>query len=125
MKKPDLTNSVMKTVTRFERRRVRRWLLGFVVVVGILTLVFIDMASLAVQDMVDRQVLEPLQVFWEDREIIADYWREVVDTFFVELPMEHIVVGAVVLIVLAVFVIVTRRRRDIIQKKLKSLGKYS
>lgn len=114
----------MKTVVRFERRRVWRWLLGFVAVVGMLTLVFISMASLAVQDMAERQVLEPLRVIWEDPEIIADYWREVLDTFFVEIPLEHIVVGAVVLIVLVIFVIVTRRRRAIIQKKLRSLEKY-
>lgn len=125
MKIIDVSKSVMKKIAEFERRRIAVWFSWFMVmVVGLLVgcgAIFV----LVVRDLMEKRAFDFIELFSQDREIIAEFWREVLVTFWDELPIELITLAVCILGVLLIFMIITKRRRAIMQKKLHQLDKYS
>ena len=114
----------MKKIAGFERRRIAAWIRWFLAVVASLIIGCSVLLLLVVKDLMEKRTFDMLELFTEDREIIAEFWKDVLETFWDELPQEMLLVIAVMLAVLVLFVIVTAQKRRIIQKKLHQLEKY-
>ncbi|OGG31270.1 hypothetical protein A3A63_01140 [Candidatus Gottesmanbacteria bacterium RIFCSPLOWO2_01_FULL_46_9] len=124
MKTVDVSARVMKKIAGFERRRIAAWIRWFLAVVASLIIGCSVLLLLVVKDLMEKRTFDMLELFTEDREIIAEFWKDVLETFWDELPQEMLLVIAVMLAVLVLFVIVTAQKRRIIQKKLHQLEKY-
>jgi hypothetical protein len=123
MKKIDVSENVMKNVTRFEKSRSQMWLRRFyaaIVVMALLGGVFLWMSW---QTITDLQGWDLLTIFTQDKEIIRDYWQDTVMTFIEELPVETLLVAAVALIGLVIIIFVTRKRRKIYEHRMRELAK--
>lgn len=124
MKTIDVSKDVMKSVVRLEKRRTRRWLLRFAIIIAALLLLFIFLAIRGALIISERQGWDLLTLFRQDPEIIASYWRDTLWIFWEQAP-QRIIFAVIGLLVLIISIIVlTRRRRKIVRKKLSQLEKY-
>jgi hypothetical protein len=124
MKTIDVSKNVMGKVVSLEKGRTKRWLLRFFIAVAVLLISFIAFGIFAVQTISERQGWDLLTLFQQDPEIIAAYWRDTLWIFWEEAPQRIVfAVGAIVIIIIGVFIL-TRRRRTILRKKLHQLEKY-
>lgn len=123
-KSVDVRQSVMKKVVSYERRRTREWLAQFFSGMFVLLAILAVVMWIVARDIVERQLLDLLSLFFEDQEIIADFWRDTLTVFWEELPQRWIVVGIVILGVLVCVWFVTRKKRQLIGKIQKELASY-
>jgi hypothetical protein len=125
MKTVDVSARVMKKVAGFEKNRIAVWFGGFLAVVASLFIGCSVVLLFVVKDLMEKRTFDVFELFTEDREIIAEFWKEVLQTFWEELPQEMLLVIAVMLVVLVLIIIVTAQKRRIMRKKLHQLEKYS
>lgn len=123
MKKTDVTRVVMEKVTRFEENRSRRWIMVFLtIILGIAAL--IGVSVLRTYDVLNKQhTLDLLEIFYEDKEIIAEFWQDTVAVIIDELPQQTVFIGLLLCILLVTIWAITRRRRKIVQRRLSELAK--
>lgn len=113
----------MEHVMRFEEQRSKRWVITFILSI-IVMISFVSVSFFAaVRILVERQTFALLEIFSEDTEIIAEFWRDTVRIFIVELPQKPLVLGGSMLLILLVVWMITRHRRKIIARRLNELAK--
>lgn len=124
MKIVDITKPVMQKIVSYEKKKTARWLNIFFGVMVILLSVLVAATAYTVRQMIDLQTFDPLSLFREDREIIAEFWRDTLLAAWGELPQRLIITGLAALMLIILIIILTRTRRRIIRKKLAELAKY-
>lgn len=114
----------MTKIIAFEKRRVAVWLTWFVS--ALLALVVFVVAAIWVfgAEVVRRQTVDLVALFAEDREIIAEFWQDTVQTIVAELPLEPLLLGAGVVGVLALLWVVTKRERGRILHRVRDLASF-
>jgi hypothetical protein len=125
MKIIDVSRSVMEKIVGYERQRVTLWFRTFVAIVGTLILASLVVLLFVIRDLLEKRAFDFIELFFQDREIIAEFWLEVLVTFWGELSTELITLAVCILGALLIFVIITKRRRAIMQKKLHQLEKLT
>lgn len=123
MKKIDVSESVMKKVTRFEQSRTSTWLGRFYAGVALLASLLIIYVWSSWQTITDLQGWDLLTIFAQDKEIIRDYWQDTVLTFIEELPLETILLALVVLVVLLLVIFKTKKSRKVYEHRMRLLAK--
>ncbi len=124
MKKIDISESVMKKVTRFEQSRTSTWLGRFYGGVVLLSSLLIIYTWISWQTITDLQGWDLLTIFMQDKEIIRDYWQDTVVTFIEELPLETILLALVMLVILIFVVLKTRKSRKVYEHRMRELAKH-
>ena len=124
MKKIDVTHSVMDRVSRFEARRSARWLAVFWVTVLVLTGSIIAFFFRAFAILSERQTWDVLEIFYQDREIISEFWQDTAAVAIAELPQKTLLLAVSALVLLAASWIITRHRRRIVKRRLAELAKW-
>lgn len=122
-KKFDISKKVMKQVAGFEKKRsIRRLIeiLSVIIIVLIPSLIFL---YLAISDIINQRSLDMLSIFGEDPEIVGQYWKDTLSTFWQELPQEKILIGITFLTFAIILLIIFRKKIRVIFKRLKSLKK--
>lgn len=114
----------MKKVVNFEARRSRLWIGFFVAAIFLLTVIFVVFFAIAGAKIGERQTLDLLTLFGEDREIIAEFWQDTLLTFWEELPQKTLFITLLTLFFTAVFLWATRGKRRVIKRKLEELARY-
>lgn len=124
MKSAKITHEVMNKVMEWERNRVYKWIAAFGVMVSVLVAMGGAAGWSAGQKIGERKTLDLVQIFGEDKEIVADYWQDGVRVFWEELPKADLAVGwgAVGIVVMAW--LITAKKRKIVRQKLKQVIKY-
>jgi MFS-type transporter involved in bile tolerance (Atg22 family) len=125
MKTVDVSDRVMKKVIGFEKRRTAIWLRSFAIIVTGFIAACITVFLLVVRDLLEKRAFDLFELFTQEREIIAEFWQEVLKTFWEELPQGMVFAILLIIIALVIFIFITRRKRKIIQKKLRQLEKYT
>ena len=120
----DLTSRVMEKVVRFEKRRIRAWLIRFFLIFLIILTGVIIIGWLTLLEVSQRGTLELLTLLQQDPEIIAEYWPEVVTTIWIELPRLTLGILGVLIGVLLFIFLSTRRARKVIGRKKQELAKH-
>ena len=123
MGKVDVTRSVMEKITRYERERSGVWVLRFRAFIGVLLGLAVLMLWRVWMQMQETGSLDLLSLFWEDAEIIREFWKDTMSVFWEELPQEALVVAGVVLLSLCFVIWWTRKKRKIITRRLTELAK--
>lgn len=124
MKKVDITVSVMNKIVRFEKRETARWLRRYALFIAVFAALFLVAIGVAIRLFYERGTYDPLTLFFEDREIIAEFWRDTLRVLIEELPQRALLSASIALIVIAGVIVMTRRKRTIIRRKLRELAKY-
>lgn len=124
MKQKDITRDVMERVIEFERTRIRvfRWL--FFTLIGLFGLLLGASLFFTGKQAIEFDAFSLLTLFREDWEIIKEFWQDTLATFWEELPTEWVALLILSILSVGVILLVTRKKRAIIQKKRKELLKY-
>lgn len=120
----DLTNSVMKRVASWEKRRVVLWAGVFILILGILIVIFAQSALRAGTIITNRGSLELLTLFKEDPETIGEFWQDTLTTFWEELPHRRLFITFLVGGTIALVFLVTKKARKILRKKIDHLRQF-
>ncbi len=124
MKKVNLENKVLDEVVRFEKKRTFAWLIrSTIFLIGLAAAIGV-VAVLAIQIILDRGTLDLLQLLGEDNEIVKEFWRDTLATFIAELPQQDLIIIGVLLFVLILFIIFSRKSFKLVQKKRKKISEY-
>ncbi len=124
MKTIDVTKSVMDQVVGFEKRRSFGWLGRFFFILFVLGALGIWVFWIAAAEIFERQTLELLTLFTQDREIIAQFWQDTMMVFWEELPQRKLAVSFIALLGAILLVIFTRKKFMIVWRKIQQLAKY-
>lgn len=123
-KKLDITSNVMKRIVIVEKKNLLRNLAVFVGIFASLLLAFAAVTVLFIQDVKDLGTWDVLTLFWEDREIVADYWRDVLSTFWLEVPNEYILILFGLLVISWIIYYRSRDRRKTYSLRSQKLASY-
>jgi heme exporter protein D len=114
----------MEKVVHFEKRRTREWLVRFFIFL-LATIVAVVGGALIVGVRIwEREAWEPLTLFWEDPEIVSEFWRETLSVLWEETPQQWVAVVLGGIVLLIVLIVGTRRRRKVIQRRIQKLAQY-
>lgn len=123
-KKPNITANVMKRIVGVERKNLWRSLIVLLGIFVSLFLAFVTITVLFIQDVRDLGTWDVLTLFWEDREIIVDYWSEALSTFWLEVPTHYLYILFVISIVSWIMYYKTYERRKIFRQRREKLASY-
>ena len=124
MKTIDVSKHVMDEVVHFEKKRSLWWLGRFLFIFLVLLAVGVWFLWIAVTQIFERRTLELLTLFKEDRETIAQFWQDTFSVFWQELPQRKLIVVALAIVAIFILLFLTRRKRAIIEQKIRHLAKY-
>lgn len=119
----DATDTIMKTVIRYERRRTAAWIMAFIVIVGMCIAGAVFMGERAVTLLSEWQVFDLLTLFNQDREIVFEFWQDTLSIAWAQAPRRYIL-GGIVSALIAVYIwIRTRKKRKVVTKRAVKLAK--
>ncbi len=114
----------MRKIVSYEKARTTKWVRLFFGIIIVLLSVSTIAIVFTIKQMIDFQVFDMLSLFQEDREIIAEFWQDVLSTVWVEMPQQIVIAALAAILLIIMIIILTRSRRRIINKKLSELAKY-
>lgn len=124
MKTIDVSKQVMDEVVHFEKKRSLWWLGRFLFILLVLLAAGISFLWIAVTQIFERQTLELLTLFTQNREIIGEFWQDTLLVFWEELPQKKLAVGLIALFAVGAMILVTRKQLRVLWKKMRQLAKY-
>lgn len=123
MKKSDITQSVMEKVSEFEEQRSKTWLSVFIVVLLVIGISIVASGYRAYTILAERHTLDLLEIFYQDREILAEFWQDTMMVALAELPQQTVMFGFCFAVLLVSIWVVTRHQRRIVKRRLTELAK--
>lgn len=114
----------MKRIIIVEKNSLLRNLAVLVGIFASLLLAFVVVTVLFIQDVKDLGTWDVLTLFWEDREIVADYWRDALLTFWLEVPNEYILILFGLLVISWIIYYRTREKRKTYSLRSQKLASY-
>ncbi len=124
MKPIDMKKPVMEKVVRFEKKRSFWWLGKFFFILLVLFFAGVWILRVAATQIAERQTLDLLTLFTQDREIVAEFWQDTLMVFWEELPQNKLIIAGVILLVIVAFVLLTRTRRMIVWKRIQQIKNF-
>ncbi len=107
-----VSKQVMNKVVAFEKKRSSFFLWNYRVLLGFIVVCLVSVGAALYWELMYRKAFDLLTLFFEDREIIAEYWQDTLSTFSYEMPMEYILYLGLCIVVIFVIVIMTKTIRE-------------
>lgn len=123
-RKIDLTQPVLKEIVKIEKGKTAIFLSWFILAIFSLLGLASVILFVAFEMISDQGTLDLLQLFGEDKEVISEFWKDTLQTFWEELPKTNLVVGLLAVVTLVILIFALRKKIAIIIKKIKILVKY-
>lgn len=123
--KRTVTQSVMWKIIRYEKSHMRQWLAVFLSIVALCIGIMLVSLWFLYRQSTALGTWSMLAIFGEDREIIAEYWKEVLQTMVTELPMEYIAGLMISLVFLGILLLGTKKNRHRMKQKMKEIRLYT
>ena len=124
MKQHDVTRSVMKKVVLYEKRQSARRIVIYAVSFILVTIGIGLFLTQAVSEMSANKTLDLLTLFFQEREIIDQFWQDTLIVLWEELPKNSIAVALLGILATFFIVYIFRRKLKILYKKVHYLVKY-
>ncbi len=121
MKDIDIAKQVMVNVSRFEKQRSKRIIVSslLVFVVGVvIVLLGLMVAGVRLRE---QDTASLLSLFTQDKEVIALFWRDTIDTVIEELPIFPLSLSIVVIVSILIGIILYGKRFKTSIERLKKL----
>jgi H+/Cl- antiporter ClcA len=125
MKNIDVSKKVMNDIASYERSSISVWMRYFIVTIIGIVVFCIGIFLMIANDLLSKSAFDVFELFSQDPEIISEFWKEVLTTFWDEIPQHLMLIAFVLISVLIIVVYKTGKKRQVIRKKLKELEKYS
>lgn len=113
--------SIMERIIRYERRRTRRWLVVF----WLLIIAFVGWLALSIVSVVEvlrhRQSLQVLSIFTEDWEVIREGWFDAFRSIWTDVPRTGLLLIVAAVSGMAGLLIGSAHQRRIEARKRRSL----
>lgn len=113
----------MDKVARFEERRTKRWILWFLAIILVLVMGFLWAFLRSFVTLSEQHTFDVLELLWEDREIITEFWQDTLSTVVTELPQWTLTLGTGFVVLFTGFWMSTRRKRTIARRRMAELAK--
>ncbi|HLD24983.1 MAG TPA: hypothetical protein VJB96_03650 [Patescibacteria group bacterium] len=113
----------MDKVARFEERRTKRWILWFLAIILVLVMGFLWAFLRSFVTLSEQHTFDVLELLWEDREIITEFWQDTLSTVVTELPQWTLTLGTGFVVLFVGIWISTRRKRTIARRRMAELAK--
>ncbi len=113
----------MEKITNYERERSSGWLRRFRVLLGALLALVVLAVGHVSRQLYENNSLDLLTLFLEDAEIVGEFWLDTMSVFFEELPRDTMVFVGCMLLGLVLLFWQTRKKRKIIDRRLRVLAK--
>ena len=123
-RKNKLTVKIMNRVVDMEKNNIGSWIRRSAFVLLLLIGGLIASLVILVDEFSKHQSFALLNLFYEDIEIISDYWRDTLLIFWEEAPQMMIVIFLVFSILFILILLLIKKGIVIIKRKLKSIDKY-
>ena len=114
----------MKRVVGIEKKMLGKTLAMLLIVFTSMFVIFAVVIIAFIKDVRDLGTWDVLTLFWEDREIVADYWRDALSTFWLEVPNAYIFILLGVLVISWILYYRTRDRRKMYSLRSQKLASY-
>lgn len=119
-----ISTPVMKRIVTIEKSNLVKIFLLFSGVFVTLGTAFTVVTLLFIRDVKDLGTLDVLSLFWEDHEIVSDYWREALSTVWLEVPREYMYMLIGIIFVTIMVVSITARKRKTLRTRAQKLASY-
>jgi len=123
-KKPDISRRVMDQVVRYEERNAITWRTKFLVVLVCLFGLLAAGIYLLIQYFSEYQLFALFELFQQDREIIIEYWQDTLSVIWDETPKDIVFLGLCVCGMIIIYILATRKKRNILNKKMQQISAY-
>lgn len=123
MKQRDISHAVMDKVARFEHERSTRWITIFTATILLLAGGIGIFAYRVYAIMAERQTWDVLEILYEDKEIISEFWQDTLSVALQEVPERATLAVFVLTCLLLGIWAVTRHRRRVVKRRLAELAK--
>lgn len=123
-KKPDISRRVMDQVVRYEERNAATWRTKFLIVLICLFGLLAVGIYLLIQYFSEYQLFALFELFQQDREIILEYWQSTLSVIWDETPKDIVFLGLCVCVIIVIYLLVTRKKRNILKKKMQQISAY-
>jgi len=120
----NITARVMKRVVGIEKKMLVKTLAMLFIVFTSMFVIFAVVIIAFIKDVRDLGTWDVLTLFWEDREIVADYWRDALSTFWLEVPNEYVFIFLGVLVISWIIYQGTREKRKMYSLRSQKLASY-
>lgn len=114
----------MKRVVGIEKKMLVKTLIMLFIVFTSMFVIFAVVIIAFIKDVKDLGTWDVLTLFWEDREIVADYWRDALLTFWLEVPNEYILILFGLLVISWIIYYRTREKRKTYSLRSQKLASY-
>ncbi len=114
----------MKRVVGIEKKMLGKTLAMLLIVFTSMFVIFAVVIIAFIKDVRDLGTWDVLTLFWEDREIVADYWRDALSTFWLEVPNAYIFILLGVLVISWIIYFRTREKRKMYSLRSQKLASY-
>lgn len=121
---PDVSNRVMKKVVDFERRHVVRFTVLFSIISFLLVVASILVFSEVVVELNNRGSWDLLTLFGEEPEIVQEFWKDTLFTFWEEIPQGLLFIGLGLLVFLAILRFLFRGAFRSNDKKMRYISHF-
>jgi hypothetical protein len=120
----DISRRVMDQVVHIEEGQARTWRIKFIVAISILLGIFGLGIYWTIQYFREYQLFALFELFQEDWEIISEYWKDTASVIWDESPKGLIFFALCVCVMILICILVTRKKRNILKKKLQQVSAY-
>ncbi|MBI5613700.1 hypothetical protein HY947_02140 [Candidatus Gottesmanbacteria bacterium] len=122
-KKINVLNRVMDKVVAYEEKRSSFFLWNYRLLLAIIILCIIAVGIGLYWELVYRRAFDLLTLFFEDREIIAEYWVDTLGMFFNEVPREYIVYFGMWVVIAIAIMMFTKPIREKLRRIIADIAK--
>ena len=123
MDNTNINKKIMRKIVRYKKTRDWEWIVGFMLVSSIAGIIFMIWWWTGWIQLQEGGVMDPLQILTENFLVIKEYLFAILADLVWETPAE-LILAMLILLGLAVFVMITRKRRRLIARELKNIRKY-
>ena len=120
----DVTQQVMQSVGRFEKKRSRLWFFKFFLTIIVLLGIIGWGIWQVVGVVADPEFLAVFSLYTHDSESFSEYWKEAIAFVWQNLPQLSVGVALLSFLIFAMVIIATRRRRRVTARRLREVNKY-
>lgn len=118
---PDLVQKSMTKIVSFEKKRSLFWLAKFLSIIACLLALLLVCFWFLTKDLLEKGTLDLLTLFQQDPEIIIDYWKDTLETFFTEIPPDLLFTIFIAFIGFIGFIVLFQSHLRLTLSRLKSM----
>lgn len=122
-KKQALDKEIISGVYDFEKKRTISGVIRYIFFILLFSIITISCLVITYSILKEQQTLDLLDLFFEDKEIIAQYLGDVLNIFYIEMPKEWVLILLISVLLLCVSLFIILKKSSVIKNRLQTLRK--